>query len=560
MNDELDVLIERYLAGASTEAETRRLEELLKSDPAALRSFLFALDEDVSLRKIHSFNPARTPAIRRPLTRVWKRPAPNPWTPIAIAAGVIVACLVLFSVISTPSAPTGSAARPRKIRSPEERRHAEDRLVEIERERRTLVEAPQKIEEQRRRIVELEDERRSIEEDLRLAIDPKPPEAAPAPPKERQPEKKAPETVAAPPEPVEIPALALERVDGTAFVAADGKRLEAAVGGRVTAGQGLVTVGARSVAGASFADGTKLELSGDASIRDVFEGDGRKGKRLFVARGSLTARVAHQPLALPMLLTTPHAEIKVLGTTLKLVVDGDEKGSTRLDVTEGKVQIRRGDGKSLEVTSGHFAVASSSGEFLSKAFPLDEIVLGAEQARLVGAEWKAVKDPASGSGLALEALETTYKVRRPGGSVVYDSIRNRPHYVLFTFMADAGKDYHVWIRGRTLATAEKNFHDEVAIEPVTGQLSQKCRQLPPGDNAFCYTGWNLYTGYGWIGGYGEDGTSDSVPLSIRFPRGGLQSLKLFAIETPMRIDGVWLSTTQATRPPAEQRLPLRDGK
>jgi hypothetical protein len=101
----------------------------------------------------------------------------------------------------------------------------------------------------------------------------------------------------------------------------------------------------------------------------------------------------------------------------------------------------------------------------------------------------------------------------------------------------------------------------VAIEPLGGQLSQKCRQLGgTGDNAFCYTGWKLYAGYGWIGGYGEDGTSDTVPLSIRFPRAGLQTLKLYVIETPMRIDGVWLSTTQTTRPAAEQRMPVREGK
>jgi len=37
-------------------------------------------------------------------------------------------------------------------------------------------------------------------------------------------------------------------------------------------------------------------------------------------------------------------------------------------------------------------------------------------------------------------------------------------------------------------------------------------------------------------------------------------LKLYVIETPMRIEGIWLSTTQATRPPAEQRMPLRESK
>src|SRR5207244_329187 len=145
--------------------------------------------------------------------------------------------------------------------------------------------------------------------------------------------------------------------------------------------------------------------------------------------GAVTARVAHQPLTAPMILTTPHAEVKVLGTTLKLTVEGDEKGSTRLEVSDGKVQIRRGDGKALEITAGHFTVASSGGDFASKPLPVDEILLGAEQARLVGVEWKPVKDPAAGSSLALEALETSYKVRRPGGTFVYESIRNRPNYV-----------------------------------------------------------------------------------------------------------------------------------
>jgi hypothetical protein len=561
MNEELDVLIERYLAGVATEPETRRLEDLLKSDPAALRCFLLALDQDVSLRKILSFNPAREPAFRRPVTRVWKRPAPNPWTPVLVAACAIVALLVLFSLLGTPSGPGRTAIRPRKIRSPEERRSAEDRLVAIERERQTLIGTPRKVDHEERRLKELDDERQTIEDELRLAIEPRSPEPVPAPPKEVLPEKKIPETVAAPPVRVEPTVLTLDRVDGSVFVVADGKRLVAAAGGRVAAGQGVETTGTTSALVASFADGTRVDLAGDSSIRDAFEGDGRKGKRFFIARGTVTARVAHQPLGAPMILSTPHAEVKVLGTTLRLMVEGDEKGSTRLDVSDGKVQMRRGDGRTLEISAGHFAVASSGGDFVARALPVDEVLLGAEQARLVGIEWKAVKDPATGSGLALEALETSYKIRKPNGTFVYESVRNRPNYVLFTFLADAGKDYHVWIRGRTLATTEKNLHDEVAIEPVTGQLSQKCRQLgATGDNAFCYTGWMLYTGYAWLGGYGEDGTSDAVPLSIRFSRPGLQTLKLYVIEAPMRIDGIWLSTAQSTRPPADQRMPVRERK
>ena len=188
----------------------------------------------------------------------------------------------------------------------------------------------------------------------------------------------------------------------------------------------------------------------------------------------LQARVARQPLGLPFVLQSPHGEARVLGTALRLVVDGGEKGSTRLEVTEGRVQFRRTDGKALEVPAGSFVLAGAGAEFLLRPLPNDEILLLPEQARLSGTEWRLVKDAVSVAGVALESPETAYKLKKGD---LYESVKNRPAYALFTFPADAGKDYHVWIRGRTPATVDRIHHDEVAIEPGNGILSQRCRQL-----------------------------------------------------------------------------------
>jgi ferric-dicitrate binding protein FerR (iron transport regulator) len=573
MNDEFDLLVESYLAGSAGLEDARRLEELLRNDPAAVESFVLALEEDVALRKYFSFDretaPVESgeprPAPRRASLRPSARVSQTLWAPLLAGATLFMA-LLLWVAVSEPR-PQSQVRRPERSREEQER--ARQRLTEIEHERQALVETPPappdapREQEQRRRLGQLETERRRIEQDLRGAAGaaPKAGESpAPAPPASpTSPAPPAPAgTVVAEPTRTDASPLGVDRVEGQAFVIAATGRSPAEAGSRLGPGQELETIGNRSSASLSFADGTKLDLAGDSLIREIADPAAARGKRLSLARGSLTARVVRQNGG-PMTVVTPHGDARVLGTTFRLIVDN---ASTRLEVVEGKVQLKRRDGKSVEVSSGHVAVAGSGIELASRPLPIDEIVLLPDQARVSGGEWKLVKDAAAASGVAIEAADTAYKLKKSGSdTLTYESVRNRTAYVFFTFMADAGRDYHVWIRGRSMATVDRKFHDEVAIEPLNGQLSQKCRQLGwTGDNAYCYTGYCLYPGYGWIGGYGEDGTSDAVPLSIRFSRPGLQTLKLYAIETPMRIDAIWLSSTQGTRPVADQRPPLREGK
>lgn len=576
MNDDLDLLIELYLSGSAAEADVRRLEELLRRDPQAMRTFAQAIDEDVALRKFLSFDRQAEAAVtagdgdsrlfsrRVPVARA-SQGAPNLWAPLLAGATLFMA-LVLWVSVSEPK-PAAHARRPAPVGEDEAARRARSRLAEIERERQTIVEThpgpgekpdPDRDEVQRRRLTQLDQETRRIEKDLEAAAQwARRPEAPADQPLEPLPAARPPVPAATEMTRPESPAVLVDRLEGTVYVVGSAGRTAAIAAHRLASGQGLETTGVRSAASLVFPDGTRIDVGGDTAIRDLADSAGSKGKRLTLSQGSLSARVVRQPGA-PMVIATPQGEARVVGTWFRLAVDG---GVTRLEVSEGRVQLRRADGRSVEVNGGHFALAGSGVDPAPRPLPIEDIVLLPDQARVSGVEWKLVKDSTAASGVALEALDTAYKLRKSGDTLIYDSLKNRTAFVLFTFMADAGRDYHVWIRGRSMAVADRKFHDEVAIEPVNGQLSQKCRQLGwTGDNAFCYTGYCLYPAYGWIGGYGEDGTSDAVPLTIRFARPGQQTLKLYAIETPMRIDAIWLSSTQGARPAADQRPPLREGK
>jgi ferric-dicitrate binding protein FerR (iron transport regulator) len=110
-------------------------------------------------------------------------------------------------------------------------------------------------------------------------------------------------------------------------------------------------------------EATRAELQSDALAKFTLS---RLGKRIELSQGSIEATVAPQPSSRPMLLSTLHAEAKVLGTRLLLA---SEVSSTRLEVNEGAVQFtRRNDGQSLLVRNGFTATASPNIEFSLRPF------------------------------------------------------------------------------------------------------------------------------------------------------------------------------------------------
>jgi hypothetical protein len=203
--------------------------------------------------------------------------------------------------------------------------------------------------------------RKRIEEELRTAAGTK---RASAPPKAEAPRPPAPEEkpVAAPapkegppqkPESTRVdapPALArLEGVQGDVLVGGD--RTPAASGVELRDGATVETSGAQSAAVVRFADGSRVELSGEAKLHEKLAGRRVSGKGLTLARGTLRADVSKQPPGQAFLFTTPHAEVQVMGTRLSIWAGAE----TRVDVQEGQVRVtsqKSGQGVTLSAGQG----------------------------------------------------------------------------------------------------------------------------------------------------------------------------------------------------------------
>jgi hypothetical protein len=107
-----------------------------------------------------------------------------------------------------------------------------------------------------------------------------------------------------------------------------------------------------------FLDGSTAMIFGDSIL--TFSDRGQKEVRL--KQGRFSARVVSQPVGEPMLIRTPVADLKVVGTQFD-VEAGPE--STMLFVREGKVQMRRvSDGKTVDVTADHRVVVTADSDML----------------------------------------------------------------------------------------------------------------------------------------------------------------------------------------------------
>ena len=553
--EELDLLIAKYVDGVIDPAEAVIfLKELDQSEEARLLlarhlyhertiSNLLAPAPEIADRVSTPRRMKRVRPARKPVARRGARPS---WGVSAFAAAA-AALLVVTGIIFLANTGGNPGPDPEVVKEPSP----------APKPQVPPVESPSEIVH-----------RTSPDTDSPAPKPPKKPEVRPVPTKGnpvREPAKVAPDLplrpAEIPPPPAPKPARSrteasfamLERAEGRVFRTIDERRTPAENGQAIVSGQALETAAASSRAVIRYPDESIVELGADTVLRQIEEKD---GKRAFLARGSIRAEAAKQPRNQPMIFTTPHGEAIVLGTALRLTVVPGENGSTRLEVEEGRVRLRRAeDRKHVDVTAGHFAVIAPGVPLRAERLPITEILLLPRGVKSVGGEWKLIKDPLAAGGFALEADKTRYAIT---GGTGYPSVKTKSSYLVFSFTADSDKDYHVWIRGRSPATANRQSHDEVAIEPANARFSKACTWLgPTGDNAYVFNGYYLFQEYGWIGGHGEGGR-DQVPISIRFNKPGRQTLRMYALETPIRIDAVWLSTTQNTRPPEKDRGPVEE--
>jgi len=385
--ERLEDLISDYLDGTLSPEEVEELTRELRSSPEARRRLLTAADQDLAVQELarsldRSETPAparRTPGVRHSLRRTKVERSGIGWKAALIAAGLLFAVAVVFS-LSSPgpvrpkAAPKEAALREPEAEVPQEeslrraeaaRKDAESRLEALRREEERLEAdrkkpAPAERDDLVRKAEEVfrEIARKRKEEEERLSRLKEQEAAA----------RRAVEKAAAP-TPTASALASVERVEGEAWAVSPGKRTALAAGHVLLPEQGL-DVGARGRLVLVYADETRLELGSGTKVRGLSDRPRKNGvgKWLEVLEGQVLAKVTRQPAGRAMAIATPHAEALVLGTTLRLVV---ESGSTRLEVEEGRVRLKRlADGKTVEVSGGHFAVAAVGVDFAARAVSL----------------------------------------------------------------------------------------------------------------------------------------------------------------------------------------------
>jgi len=561
--DDFDLLVSRWLAGeASAEDEAQLAEQLRAGEDARLR-FAELADQEAALRifsqsmvqarQVREQESDTTRRIRTLARRRRMRGSESPWHASWVAGAAAAALffvLVLAGAFSSPK-PHGPVPKPTPgeafVRVPDE---APPNSADAERAQRL-----------RDRLDRLNREREKLR--APVSLPPPEPDAEPRPEPPDRPESERPVPERAPdPVPVVKPVDAtravvatLTAVGGEVYVVSAAGRVPAQKGMGLLPGQGVETVGAAGAASFAYPDGTRVDLLGDSAAEGVFDREPSKGKRLRLVRGGLVAFVAKQPADQQMVFATPHSEAKVLGTTLRLVV-GDE--STRLEVVEGKVRLtsaRRG--KTVEVVTGHSVVDAVGIDLVPR---IDEIFLlpAPGVTKIYGPEWHRKKDPRALSGVA---LDVPYRLSVADCDARFK--KKQLGYVEFSFQADAGRDYHLWIRGCCMVDAPKVEDrwgmDMVAIEVPHARVPNGLPWCLNGI-AYGYTGWAHRSGYWWIGGNADPiapglEPDEGMPMTFRFERPGRQVLRMYVYEAPLRIDSIWLSTTQKTRPDSNARGP-----
>ncbi len=299
-------------------------------------------------------------------TRRLRLPASGAWTPAFIAAGLFLAALVVLLLFSSGPDPDIAQKKvsPKPAAEPK-RPEAEVRVREEEKPK-----APEVNERRPKASDALKADRERIERELQEAAERNrktPEKRGPATPPQPQPEPPKREDPMPTPDPrpaTRAVVVKVADVQNEVFLLEGDKRTPLRPGQDVLIGQGLET-GPKSTASLRYADNTRIDAGPETRI-DEFALSA--GKRVLVARGSIRAIVAKQPKDQPMVLASPHGEAKVLGTTLGIHVDPDPKKGMRLEVDEGKVELKNLAGKTVLVESGHYAVAAAGETLVARPF------------------------------------------------------------------------------------------------------------------------------------------------------------------------------------------------
>jgi ferric-dicitrate binding protein FerR (iron transport regulator) len=390
--NELDRLLADFQAGALSESDELRLAALLSRDPATQKDFaeLFQVDallrnwvhvgdadEDHQARVLVQQIEARlTPAapLLRSLLQSRRPRRARPWILWIAAASLLLGAIAVALRLRSGDAPSGPQRAPvaeRKTRTPNEAPAPDspDRRPAPSPERKAPEEAPKKED-----VTPVAPERPRPPSDL-----PKPaPPEKPAPPLPPDPRPE----VAIPQPPEKGPPALLESqvevarcawVQGDVFAIHGTERTRLKEGASLLVGRGVESAGTTSNAVLVLADGTRIDLSGKARLREIgglaADGPDAGVRRVSLVDGRFRVAAAKQKARQSLVFHSPQADVRVIGTEFDLVV---AEASTRVEVLEGKVGVLNlASHKSIDVVAGRFAVASPDGALTTAALGSD---------------------------------------------------------------------------------------------------------------------------------------------------------------------------------------------
>lgn len=370
--DELEIHRLLDFSGGRNQDSDRKAE-------ARIHHFVQASHEDTKFFeqvKRRALAPAPA-ARRRSLASARRRTRPGSLGPLFIAAGVLLGLVVVLAISTSGPAPTSRTAERDLVPPPTDtlRETARTHAVPPEPARVPPPHGKPKPSPAAK------PGKSRVEDKVRE------PGSATPPPRPSQPPRRRPGT-----EVLRAAVAVLKSIEGTAELSGTAGG-PARPGAKLISGQGVRTVGPDSRAVLAYPDGTRLELGPDTAVRELTAGAG--GKRLTLDQGELAAAVTRQPPGRPMIVGTPHAEARVLGTTLKLEVLRGKLEWTRLDVTEGKVRLtRRSDGRHVDVRRGQVAVAREGTRLAARALPAVLLTEDFDRGRW-GPAWTVTGDPRS---------------------------------------------------------------------------------------------------------------------------------------------------------------------
>jgi hypothetical protein len=158
-----------------------------------------------------------------------------------------------------------------------------------------------------------------------------------------------------------------------------------------------------------------------------------------------------------------------------------------------------------------------------------EVVLHAGDAKKVVGAYQVVADATAADGVALYNTDSSAKA-------VGSAVAAPASYAEFQFYAEAGRAYHLWMRGRAQNNNTANDSAFVQFSNVTaasiGSKSSLGYQLEDGKSGVANWGWQ------------DDGIASRGGVfgtSVVFTQSGLQTIRLQPRENGLWIDQIVLS-------------------